>query len=290
MLSIDAWAQDALAQLSALPGVRRVGLALVEGGGRRLRFTASDRDDTAAIDWCEVDAYDDVPLNVALRTRTVVAGTVEELSDRFAEFVALQGGTTNVALAAVPIEAGDRPVGGYVLFFDRRQTFDAARRRELNRIGTGLGTALRLAQRGEARREADLPTDSVIEGTGLAVHHRVTAEPAAVGEARRFLRANLLAWDVDDEIADTAVLCLSELVTNAVIHSHAGCAVRVALDDGLLTITVRDGGAADATSGAALDDPLQVHGRGLLVVEALASRWGYDLDADGTTVWFELEV
>ena len=153
MLSIDAWAQDALAQLSALPGVRRVGLALVEGGGRRLRFTASDRDDTAAIDWCDVDAYDDVPLNVALRTRTVVAGTVEELSDRFAEFVALQGGTTNVALAAVPIEAGDRPVGGYVLFFDRRQTFDAARRRELNRIGTGLGdrAAPRPAGRGATR-------------------------------------------------------------------------------------------------------------------------------------------
>jgi len=290
VLSIDAWAQDALAELSALPGVRRAGIALVEGGGRRLRFAASDRDDSASVDWCEVDAYDDVPLNVALRTGTVVAGTVEELSDRFTEFVALQGGTTNVAIAAVPMEAGDRQVGGYVLFFDRRPTFDAARRRELTRIAEELATALRQAERGEARREADLPTDSSTDGTGLAVHHRVTPEPAAVGDARRFLRANLQAWDVNDEIADTAVLCLSELVTNAVIHSHAGCSVRVALDDGLLTITVRDSGAADTTTIAVIDDSLQVHGRGLLVVEALASRWGYDLDADGTTVWFELEV
>jgi anti-sigma regulatory factor (Ser/Thr protein kinase) len=111
-----------------------------------------------------------------------------------------------------------------------------------------------------------------------------------VAEARRFLRKTLNRWGVDEEIADTAVLCLSELVTNAVIHSHAGCSVRVSLEDGLLTTTVRDRGTADAASITALEEPLQVHGRGLLVVEALASRWGYELDAAGTTVWFELEV
>jgi hypothetical protein len=33
-----------------------------------------------------------------------------------------------------------------------------------------------------------------------------------------------------------------------------------------------------------------VHGRGLQLVEALSSRWGYELDADGTTVWFVLDL
>jgi hypothetical protein len=33
-----------------------------------------------------------------------------------------------------------------------------------------------------------------------------------------------------------------------------------------------------------------VHGRGLELVAALAARWGYELDADGTTVWFALEL
>ncbi len=289
VLSIDAWAQDALALLAALPGVRRVGLALVEGGGRRLRFTASDRDETPTLDWCDVDGYDDVPLNVALRSRRIVSGTVDELSVRFAEFVALQGGTATVALAAVPMESADRPVGGYVLFYDRPQSFDDRQHRELTRLGQDLGAALRRAQRGEARA-ADELAEATADGTGHAAQHRVTAEPAAVAGARRFLRGNLHDWDVDDETADTAVLCLSELVTNAVIHSHAGCAVRVRLDEGLLTTTVRDSGTADATTLAALDDPLQVHGRGLMVVEALASRWGYELDTEGTTVWFELEV
>ena len=60
------WARAALASLSDVPAVRRGGLALTEGGGRRLRFTASDRDG-GRVDWCHIDAYDDVPLNTAIR-------------------------------------------------------------------------------------------------------------------------------------------------------------------------------------------------------------------------------
>ena len=86
------------------------------------------------------------------------------------------------------------------------------------------------------------------------------------------------------------MLCLSELVTNAVIHSHDGCLGRVRLDQGVLHTTVRDHGTAGAASEVQLEDPLRVHGRGLLVVEALATRWGYELDTEGTTVWFELAV
>ena len=73
------WTQDAFTRLSAVPGVRRIGLALVEGGGRRLRFTASDRERGVEVDWCHVDAYDDVPLNTAVRTGEPVLAAVEEL-------------------------------------------------------------------------------------------------------------------------------------------------------------------------------------------------------------------
>jgi anti-sigma regulatory factor (Ser/Thr protein kinase) len=85
------------------------------------------------------------------------------------------------------------------------------------------------------------------------------------------------------------VLCLSELVTNALIHTPTGCAVRVLLDDGVLTTTVRDAGASDAGTVEPLEDPLRVHGRGLQLVEAVAARWGSELDSVGTTVWFVLE-
>jgi anti-sigma regulatory factor (Ser/Thr protein kinase) len=295
VLSIDTWAQDALAQLSARPGVRRVGVALVEGGGRRLRFTASDRDDLAGVEWCDVDAYDDVPLNAALRDRTLVLGTLDELAARFADYVDGQRSSGALALAAVPVEAAGRPVGGYMLFFDRPQTFDESQRRELERLGEELGEALGRARRGEPRRAATTTGEhgadpTAAPATGVAADHEVSPEHAAVAEARRFLRRTLHDWDVDDETADTAVLCLSELVTNAVIHSHAGCAVRVQLEEGVLRTTVRDSGTSDAAALEQLEDPLRVHGRGLLVVEALASRWGYQLAPESTTVWFELRV
>jgi len=83
---------------------------------------------------------------------------------------------------------------------------------------------------------------------------------------------------------------VSELVTNALVHAHGGCVVRAELRAGDLTVVVTDNGI---TGGAAVEpvaDPLQVHGRGLQLVEALATRWGYDLERDGASVWFALAV
>lgn len=289
-VSVAAWAEDALVQLADLPGVRRAGLALAEGGGRRLRFTASDRDRSSQLDWCDVDAYDDVPLNVAVRTGRLVVGPLHELAARFAEFVERQEGTTTVAVAAVPIVAPDRTLGAFLLFFDRPQPFDSWRRLELERFGRELGDGLRRAQRGEERRSDLAPSDDPVPPGALVAVHDVRADPAAVGEARRFLRHTLGEWGVDEDTTDTAVLCLSELVTNAVIHSHAGCRVRVLLGDGVLTTAVHDFGTSDAAAAEPLDDPLQVHGRGLQLVDALAARWDYELDPAGTTVWFSLDL
>jgi anti-sigma regulatory factor (Ser/Thr protein kinase) len=257
-----------------------------------LRFTASDRDADSAstLSWCDVDAYDDVPLIGAVRNAAMLVGSLDDLDDRYPEYVQLQRATASVALAAVPIVAGGRIAGGYLLYYDRPQAFDEQQCGDLARTGQELGAGLRRAQRAEARRPVLAPADEPV-GPGLSVaEHEVAHDPAAVGEARRFLRRTLRDWNVDDDTADTAVLCLSELVTNALIHSHAGCAVRVQLEDGVLTTTVRDSGTADAASVSSLEDPLQVHGRGLRLVDALAVGWGYDLDTMGTTVWFVLDA
>jgi anti-sigma regulatory factor (Ser/Thr protein kinase) len=110
-----------------------------------------------------------------------------------------------------------------------------------------------------------------------------------VSGSRRFLRRTLTDWGVDEETTEIAVLCLSELVTNAVIHTQTGCEVRVSLEQGIVTITVRDGGNPNHALTVPLEDPLQVHGRGLLLVDALAKQWGSELNDVGTTVWFVLE-
>jgi anti-sigma regulatory factor (Ser/Thr protein kinase) len=285
-LDISTWAHDALARMTDVAHVHRAGLALTEGGGRRLRFTASDR---GAGDWCHVDAYDDVPLNTAVRTGEAVLGSLDDLADRYPELAARQRGTPTVAIAAVPLVAAGQVLGGAVLFWDRPQAFDERQRAALRELGAELGAHLRRVQRTTERTHASL-ADAPVPSGAKAAHHDVPPDPAAVSGARRFLRRTLQGWGVDDDTSDTAVLCLSELVTNAVIHTHAGCSVSVLLDDGVLATVVRDSGVADDTADEARDEPLRVHGRGLQLVDALVARWGSELDASGTTVWFVLEL
>lgn len=289
VFNIAAWAQDAIATMNQLEGVRRVGLSLAEGGGRRLRFTASDRAGSDGLDWCHVDAYDPVPLNTAVRMGEPVFGALEDLGQHYAQFVARQRGTGTVALAALPIVAAGQTLGGCVLFFDAAQPFHHDQRQTLAQLGADLGAALRRAQRGEERPQLTPSDEPVPPGAVVAVHD-VAPGPAGVSGARRFLRSTLDAWGVDEETTYTAALCLSELVTNAVIHAHTGSVVRVLLEGGVLTTTVRDLGNREPGSQEPLDDPLRVHGRGLQLVDALATRWGSELDSVGTSVWFVLEA
>jgi anti-sigma regulatory factor (Ser/Thr protein kinase) len=287
---VRAWADDAFALLTGLPGVHRVGLALVEGGGRRLRFTASDRDAGPDLDWCDVDGYDDVPLNTAVRTSQPVIGVLDELGDRYPAYAGHQRETPTVALAAVPIVAAGQTIGGYLLLFDGSQGFDRRQRLELARIGRELGASLRRARRAErSRRRRPAGNEQVPPGARAATHE-VAGDPAAVAGARTFLRQTLRDWGVDGDVADNATLCLSELVTNAVIHSHDGCLVRVVLHDGKLTTTVLSWGTQNAASVESVADPLQVHGRGLQVVDALAGQWGHEPHHDGASVWFSMDL
>ncbi|MBO9520208.1 MAG: ATP-binding protein [Nocardioidaceae bacterium] len=287
---VDRWAAQAFARLGVLPGVTRVGLALVEGGGRRLRFTASDRQSGAGMGWCHIDAYDDVPLNTAIRSGVPLLGSVADLPDRYAAFAEAQRGTGHVAVAAVPIGAAGAVLGGFVAYFDQPQSFEPTQSAMLldhgDRLGAGLRRALlHLARRpvGPARRPETAPGE-------LSVTREFPAELTAVADARHLLTATLLDWGLRADQVETAVLCLSELVTNAVIHAHGGCAVRVALLDRLLTVRVSDSGVAGALPLEPSGDPLRVHGRGLLLVEALATRWGHEAGADGVSVWYALEL
>ncbi|WP_331062651.1 ATP-binding protein [Nocardioides sp.] len=277
-----------LAQLGQVSAVHRVGLALAEGGGRRLLFSASDRDNERSVDWCEVDAYEDVPLNHSVRTGEAVAGSMDDLAARYPAFTGRQSPKTR-ALASIPIFAAGHVQGGYALFYDTPQRFDGPQLTELDALAGRLGADLRRVQRATTHASRSLEGAPVPHG-GLAATYSVAADPRAVAPARHFLRSTLWAWGVDQDTVDNAVLCLSELVTNAIIHTDAGCEVRVVLDRGVLTTTVRDEGSSVVAGLSNVTvDPLAVHGRGLQLVDALSTRWGSELDAVGMTVWFMLE-
>ena len=89
---------------------------------------------------------------------------------------------------------------------------------------------------------------------------------------------------------DTAELCLSELVTNAILHAGTESLLTVSLERGVLHVEVRDRGATPGIDLVDDDDPLRVFGRGLQLVDALADEWGAEHDDHGTRSWFDLEV
>ena len=104
--------------------------------------------------------------------------------------------------------------------------------------------------------------------------------------ARRFAERTMVDWSVDGERFETARLLVSELVANAVTHAETGVTLQLDLSPERLRVEVRD--EADGEPRARRpghDDPT---GRGLMIVEALADRWGVEPTPPGKTVWFEL--
>jgi anti-sigma regulatory factor (Ser/Thr protein kinase) len=88
--------------------------------------------------------------------------------------------------------------------------------------------------------------------------------------------------------ADDAALVLSELVTNAMVHAQAGCTIEMELDDDCLRLAVRDPSPAPPVTGVV--GPRDIGGRGLHVVRAIATAWGWEPTIDGKTVWARLDA
>jgi anti-sigma regulatory factor (Ser/Thr protein kinase) len=116
------------------------------------------------------------------------------------------------------------------------------------------------------------------------------SDASAAGLARRFVTSALGDWDIDENVVDTAQLLVSELVTNAVIHSATPSTVTVRTDGEYLLVLVQDGGGSGPVQKPPELEPEAISGRGLSLVEALTSAWSFEQSADRTTVWFELPL
>lgn len=127
-----------------------------------------------------------------------------------------------------------------------------------------------------------------------------TFEPVgrSAGAARSFVRDALLGWGLP-EVVDDAVVLVSELVTNAVVHAGTAAEVCCLREDGTVRIEVTDHhperglpSFADVpvTASERYADPDGEGGRGLLMCSALAERWGVEYSAGRKTVWFRLAL
>lgn len=117
----------------------------------------------------------------------------------------------------------------------------------------------------------------------------------APADARRWVGGRLEDWGLQG-LAEIALLLVSEVVTNAVVHAHSPPAVSMSVAEGTLEIGVSDRvlllpAAPEAAGDPGTDTALVGEGgRGLLLVALLADTWGCTRLSMGKHVWFHLDV
>jgi anti-sigma regulatory factor (Ser/Thr protein kinase) len=106
--------------------------------------------------------------------------------------------------------------------------------------------------------------------------------------ARRHVATIGASWPAD--LRDLALLLTSELVTNALRYGNGnGIRLTVWQTPHALRVEVHDANPAAPRLSQNLDGTAE-QGRGLHIIDSLATRWGHTPSADpaGKTVWFEL--
>ena len=121
---------------------------------------------------------------------------------------------------------------------------------------------------------------------GIELRTALAPDPSSAAEARRFVRSALADWGASN-LNEVAALLVTELVTNAVLHTHSGPEVTARLAGPRLRVEVADDNPSP---------PVRQHygpragtGRGMILVNELASAWGSEPAGRGKIVWFELE-
>jgi anti-sigma regulatory factor (Ser/Thr protein kinase) len=113
-------------------------------------------------------------------------------------------------------------------------------------------------------------------------------DASSVGEARLFVRDALSETDAPQDLVDSAVLLVSELATNVTLHARTDVRVTLRFEGEALWAEVKDWNSR--LPQACLPPEDATTGRGLQLVEAIASSWGVERDSDGKVVWFQLHV
>jgi anti-sigma regulatory factor (Ser/Thr protein kinase) len=122
------------------------------------------------------------------------------------------------------------------------------------------------------------------------VSNRFTVRAEDPACARRIVRRTLTAEsNVNADAVETAVLLTSELVTNAIVHGSEDPTLLLDVSDDRIHIEVVDCEPTVELVPRTID-VMRQRGRGLAIVDALASTWGVEPRLLGKAVWFELHL
>ena len=119
---------------------------------------------------------------------------------------------------------------------------------------------------------------------------RFPADPSWISRARRSVTQTAQDAGASPHALRIVALLTSEAVANAVVHGPAQGEVRVeAVSDGrVLRVSVRD---QSTRMPVRREVAVTAHGgRGVMLIDRLARRWGVDRERDGKTVWFEVSL
>jgi anti-sigma regulatory factor (Ser/Thr protein kinase) len=122
----------------------------------------------------------------------------------------------------------------------------------------------------------------------------IRPDPAEVGRARKWARSRLAGSGIaaDEPLAETLVLLVSELVTNAVVHTGLPAVLRLCLPRVLTersTVRVEVADACGRAPQPRCAEGDATGGRGLALVDGLADRWGWVMEGAGKRIWCELD-
>lgn len=114
------------------------------------------------------------------------------------------------------------------------------------------------------------------------------AQPSAPQAARNFVADVLQGWGHHEGLfLDDAQLAVSELATNAVVHTRSPFSVALRAEGSAVRISVSDHSQVPPTLRD--EGPMAASERGLLLIQMLASDWGVEVTTDGKVVWAELQ-
>ena len=156
-------------------------------------------------------------------------------------------------------------------------------------IGGTCAAALRALLDDETMEYDDDVAMLVLRATPVdrePVELRLPARAEAPRLARDATRTAVSDWGLDAEVGDTVALIVSELITNAVLHTGSSPTLRLRTSAGSVYVEVTDDDSRPPRMRDPEDD--EDGGRGLHLIEALSRRWNVRTTPTGKVVWAEI--
>ncbi|MFE7427053.1 ATP-binding protein, partial [Streptomyces sp. NPDC057545] len=136
------------------------------------------------------------------------------------------------------------------------------------------------------RRDGEPSQETTTRRAALTI---AQAAPERISAARQQLRELLHDW-ADPEQIDAAVLMVSEMTTNVLVHTDGDALliVRATGEPGERRLRVEVADGSDELPHRRCPGEMASSGRGLVLLEMLADAWGVDPQGGGKLIWFEL--